>query len=195
MKRTCHLVDFAVLADHWEKMKGSEIIKIIRLDLNILKEVMKEYLAMEWIDRRKSDDIPITVSNTIFQISKWVVNFITKTMENWRMELTAGGLCLAEVKIQRGFFHRNSLFSLQFVIAMISLNYILQKLDRRIRIQKWSKKFHNLMVILGPKSKTTKRMSMYLHNPFATDRVWQKVNFQWSKAGLDSDFPSPRLVV
>ena len=33
-----------------------------------------------------------------------VVKFIVKIMQTWRVELSAGGKSLAEVKIQRGIF-------------------------------------------------------------------------------------------
>ena len=38
------------------------------------------------------------------KITDQIVQFIKKTMQTWRAELTAGGQSLAEVKIQRGIF-------------------------------------------------------------------------------------------
>ena len=46
-------------------------------------------------------------------------------MKNWKVELTAGGETLAEVKFQRGIFQGDVIFPLLFVIAMIPLDYIL----------------------------------------------------------------------
>ena len=37
----------------------------------------------------------------IYKISHEVISFIDKTMQTWRVELTAGGRRLAETKIQR----------------------------------------------------------------------------------------------
>ena len=45
-------------------------------------------------------------------------------MKNWKVELTAGGKSLAEVKIQRGIFHGDALSSLLIVISMMPFNYI-----------------------------------------------------------------------
>ena len=56
-----------------------------------------------------------------------VIQFIEKTMETWRVELTAEGKSLAEVKIQRGIFQGDALSPLLFVIAIMTLNHILRK--------------------------------------------------------------------
>ena len=40
----------------------------------------------------------------MYKISQEVKNFIEKNMKTWRVELTAGGRSLAEIKIQRGIF-------------------------------------------------------------------------------------------
>ena len=48
-------------------------------------------------------------------------------MQTWRVELTAGGQSLAEVKIQRGIFQGDALSPLLFMIAMMPLNHILRK--------------------------------------------------------------------
>ena len=45
----------------------------------------------------------------MYKISTEVINFIEKTMKNWRVELTAGGKSLAETKIQRDIFQRDAL--------------------------------------------------------------------------------------
>ena len=63
----------------------------------------------------------------MYKISHEVINFIEKTMQTWRVELTAGGRSLAENKIQRGIFQRNALSPLRFIIAMTPLNHILRK--------------------------------------------------------------------
>ena len=51
-----------------------------------------------------------------------VINFITKAIENWKIELAARRQTLAEVKMKR-----DSLLPLVFLIAMMPLNYILIK--------------------------------------------------------------------
>ena len=62
-----------------------------------------------------------------YKISHEVIDFIDKTMQTWRVELTAEGRRLAAAKIHRGIFQRDVLSPLLFIIAMMPLNYILRK--------------------------------------------------------------------
>ena len=62
-----------------------------------------------------------------YKISDKVINFTMETMKNWKVELTAGGNTLAEVKIQRCIFQGTALSSLLFVIVTMLLNHILRK--------------------------------------------------------------------
>ena len=63
----------------------------------------------------------------IYKISHEVINFIEENMKTWKMELTAGGRGLAEVKIQMCIFQGDAFSPLQFIIAMMPLNPILRK--------------------------------------------------------------------
>ena len=63
----------------------------------------------------------------MYKISHEVINFIEKTMQTWRVALTAGGRSLAETNIQRGIFQGDALSPLLFIIAMMPLNHILRK--------------------------------------------------------------------
>ena len=45
----------------------------------------------------------------IYKIYEEVIKFIEQTMKNWRVELTAGGKSIAEVKIQSGIFQGDAL--------------------------------------------------------------------------------------
>ena len=45
----------------------------------------------------------------MYKISHEIINFIVKTMKNWRVELTVGGKSLMEKKIQRGIFQGDAL--------------------------------------------------------------------------------------
>ena len=56
-----------------------------------------------------------------------VIKFIEKTMENCKVDLTAGGKSLTEMKIQRGIFQREAISLFIFVIMMMPLNHILWK--------------------------------------------------------------------
>ena len=57
----------------------------------------------------------------MYKISDEVINFIEKTMQTWRVGLTAGGRSLAETKIQRGIFQGDTLSLLLFIMAMTLL--------------------------------------------------------------------------
>ena len=63
----------------------------------------------------------------MYKIPDQVEQFIEKTMETWRVELTIAGKSLAEVKIQRAIFQGDAQSSILFVIAMMPLNHILRK--------------------------------------------------------------------
>ena len=66
--------------------------------------------------------------------------FIEKTMKNLRAELTTGGKSLAEVKIQRGIFQRDTLSPLIFLIAMIPFNHIFRKCTGGYKLHKSQEK-------------------------------------------------------
>ena len=68
----------------------------------------RENLAMAWIDNKNAYDIVpqswILHCLKMYKIPDQIVQFIEKTMQTWRIELTAVGQSLAEVKIQRVIF-------------------------------------------------------------------------------------------
>ena len=80
----------------------------------------------------------------IYKLSDKVIKFIEKTMENWRVELTAGGNGLAEVNIQRGMFLGDVLSPLIFVIV---INHILRKCTGGHKLTKLQEKINHLMYI------------------------------------------------
>ena len=55
-------------------------------------------------------------------------------MKIWRVELTVGGRCLAETKIQRGIFQGDALTPLIFIIAMMPQTHT-QKMHSRIQTE------------------------------------------------------------
>ena len=63
----------------------------------------------------------------MYKIPDQIVQFIEKTMQTWRVELTEGGQSLAEVKIQRVIFQGDALSPILVVLAMMPLNDILRK--------------------------------------------------------------------
>ena len=48
----------------------------------------------------------------IYEISDKVIKFIEEIIKNYKVELILGGINLAEVKIQRGVFQRDTLSTL-----------------------------------------------------------------------------------
>ena len=72
-------------------------------------------------------------------------NFIEKTMETWKVELTAGGRSLAEAKIQRGIFQGDALSPLLFIIAMIPLSHILRKFTAGYKLSRSQEKINHLI--------------------------------------------------
>ena len=97
-------------------------------------------LEMVWIDNTKAyymlPQSWIIHCLKMYNISNEVIRFIEKTMETWRVELTAGGRSLAVVKIQGGIFQKDALWPLLFVIAIIQLNQILRKCTSGYKLTK-----------------------------------------------------------
>ena len=104
---------------------------------------------MAWIDYKKAYDmVPqswIIHCLKIYKISHEVINFIEKTMQTWKVELTAGGRSLAETKTQRGIFQGDALSPLLFIIAMMPLNYILRKCTAGYKLSGSQEKISHLM--------------------------------------------------
>ena len=66
-------------------------------------------------------------------------------MQTWRVELTAEGKSLAEVKIQKGIFQGVALSPLLFVIVMMPLNHIFSKCTAGYKLSKLQEKVNYLM--------------------------------------------------
>ena len=117
--------------------RGSALL--LYIDQYILNEskTRRKNLAMAWIDYKKEYHIVsqswIINCLKMYKISDEVINFIWKTMKTWRVELTAGGRSFPEAKIQRVIFQRDGLLPLLFIIAVIPLNHITQKMHSRIQ--------------------------------------------------------------
>ena len=131
--------------------KGSRgTAELLYIDQHILNEskTRRKNLAMAWIDNKKAYDmvpqIWIIHCLKMYKISHEVINFIEKTIQIWRMELTAGR-SLAETKIQRGIFQGDALSPLQFITAMMPLNHILRKCIAGYKLSRSQEKINHLM--------------------------------------------------
>ena len=58
-----------------------------------------------------------------------VINLLQKSMDQWRLSLTASGEYLDDVEVKRGIFHGDSLSPILFVLSMILLSLILAKVN------------------------------------------------------------------
>ena len=104
---------------------------------------------MAWIDNKKARDmVPqnwILHCLKMYKISHEVIDFIEKTMQTWRAELTARGRRLAEPKIQRAIFQGDALSPLLFIIAMMPLNHMLRKWTAGYKLSRSQEKINHLM--------------------------------------------------
>ena len=114
------------------------------------------------------------------QKSHAVINFIEKTMENWKVELIAGGKSLAETKIQRGIFQGDALSPLLFIIAMMPLNHILRKCTAGYKLSRSKEKINHLMYmddikLFAKNEKRTGNPNIHSQNIQSrhTDGIWQ----------------------
>ena len=96
----------------------------------------------------------------MYKISHEVINFIEKTLKNWRVELTAGGRSLAETKIQRGIFQGEVLSPFLFIIAMMPLNHNFRKCIAGYKPSRSQEKINHLMYIDDIKLFTKKKKKM-----------------------------------
>ena len=101
----------------------------------------------------------------MYKISHEIINFIEKTMKNWRVELTAGGKSLAETKIQRGISQGDALSLLLFIIAMMPLNHILRKCTAGYQLSRSQEKIDHLMYMDDIKlfAKNKKELETLIH--------------------------------
>ena len=106
----------------------------------------KKAYDMVWIDDKKAYDMVLKSWILHYlKIPDEVIKHIEKTMETWRVELTAGGKSLAEVKIQWGIFQGDALSPLLFVIVMIPLNNIPRKCTAGYTFSESQEKINHLM--------------------------------------------------
>ena len=82
---------------------------------------------VDYDNNNNNNNNPAKLDNKLPQNVQNIINFIEKTMKTWKVELTAGGRSLAEVKVQRGIFQGDALSPLPFIIAMMPFNHILRK--------------------------------------------------------------------
>ena len=104
---------------------------------------------MTWIDYRKAYDlVPHSWVNEcmeMFGIAKNLKTLLQKSVQQWRLSLTANGEDLGEVNVERRIFQGDSLSPLVFVLSMVPLSLILKKVNA---CYKWGKKKYKLNHLL-----------------------------------------------
>ena len=121
----------------WVRSTG----ELLYIDQHILKDNRKKgkNLARAWTDNKKS----ICYDNWIIDCLKinTTSGGVMKFIKN-RVELTAGGKSLTEVKIQRWIFQRDLISPLLFVIVMVPLNHQIRKCTGLYKLHKLQKKIN-----------------------------------------------------
>ena len=85
------------------------------IDKTVLNDCRKRHtnLGMAWIDYKEAYDmVPhswILESLELANVADNVINFITRSMRNWNVDLTSCGEFLGKVNIRRGIFQGDSL--------------------------------------------------------------------------------------
>ena len=96
----------------------------------------------------------------MFKISEEVINFIEKIIKTWNMEFIKGGKSLPEANFQSDIF-QDVLSHLLFIIAIMTLNYILRKCTARYKLTKSQEKINYLMYMDDCLQKRNKTWKLY----------------------------------
>ena len=115
------------------------------IEKTVLKDCKKRHtnLSMTWIDYRKAYDlVPHSWVNEcmeMFGIAENLRTFLQKSMQQWRLSLTANGEDLREVNVKRGDIPGRQ--SITIVLNVVPLSLILKKVNA---CYKWGKKEYKL---------------------------------------------------
>ena len=119
------------------------------IDKTVLKDCKKRHtnLSMAWIDYRKAYDlVPHSWVNEcmeMFGIAENLRTFLQKSMQQWRLSLTANGEDLREVNVKRRDIPGRQ--SITIVLNVVPLSLILKKVNA---CYKWGKKEYKLNHLL-----------------------------------------------
>ena len=124
-------------------------------------------------------------SKLMYKISGEIIKFIENTMENWRVELTAGGKTIAEMKIQRGIFQGDALSPLLNTIAMTPPSHILRKSTSGYKLYKSQEKpdvygnwYRKMCHVKNESGKRQMAKEKELPKSRKNQNAWRKRNLQ-----------------
>ena len=104
-------------------------------------------LSMVWIDYRKAYDmVPHLWTKTSMEkcgVADNISNFLSKSMKSWQRIFKSGNEELARVNVQRGILQGDIRSPLLFVIGLIPLSHILQKVNAGYQLGKGQHKIIN----------------------------------------------------
>ena len=133
------------------KRRSRGIKDQLLIEKTVLKDCKKRRtnLSMAWTDYRKAYDLVphnwVNECMEMFGIAENLGTFLQKSMQQWRLSLTANGEDLGEVNVKRGIFQGDSLSPLLFLLSMVPLSLILKKVNA---CYKWGKKEYKLNHLL-----------------------------------------------
>ena len=133
----------------WKGSRGSKDQLLV--DKAILKNCQRRLtnLSMAWIDYKKAYVmVPhswILKCLEMVSAAKNVISIISNSMVNWTTVLTSGGMALGQVDIRRGIFQRDSLSPPLFIVIILPLTLVLQKMRAGYKLAKDMKPIDHLL--------------------------------------------------
>jgi hypothetical protein len=109
----------------------------------------KTNLCMSWIDYKKAYDmVPhswIIETLKMVGVADNIIDFISRSMCQWKTNLYSDNQFLGEVNIRRGIFQGDSFSPLLFVIALIPLTHVLRETNMGYQLEKNGPKINHLL--------------------------------------------------
>ena len=110
---------------------------------------IKINLSMVWIDNKKAFNMMphswLIECLEIYGTEKNTIRLLKNTMSNLKTFLTSSGTMLAEVNIRRGIFQGDSLSPLPFIVAMIPMIRVLERMEVGYQLKKGGSRINHLM--------------------------------------------------
>ena len=121
------------------------------IDKMVLRNCKRRHVDLftTWIDYKKAyDSVPhswILKCLDLVKINGVIIQFLKKSMEVWKTQLTINNEVIGDCNIRRGIFQGDSLSPLLFIIAMIPLSTILNNTKQGFKLEKDGAKMSHLL--------------------------------------------------